>query len=111
MEVVYMPENGKKFISYEVDGNTITFNDRELSFRADKKERDYQVTIDVCMDYTGGLVVGTATGRSYVAQLVIPARKYEETETDGEDGETTATSEAVAFSMDNCTLKLWEMEA
>ena len=40
-------------------------------FDVSKKERDYQVVIDICKDYTGGLVMGTRTGTEYVADFVI----------------------------------------
>lgn len=105
MKVTYLPEDGKKFIAYEVSKNSIDFNDGDLMFNASKKERDYEVVIDICMDYTGGLVMGTETGDRYVAQLVIPARKYTEEQT--EEG---TVQKPVPFAMDNCELKLWEME-
>ena len=121
MIVTKLPENGKKFIPYSVDGNNIDFNDGDLMFNVSKKERDYDVTIDVCEDYTGGLVMGTESGKRYVAQVIIPAREYTEVEGDNpeydpaaEDGMTGSEKitrlEPVPFNMDRCELKLWEME-
>lgn len=120
MKVTHLPEDGTNFIPYEVTGKLISFNDSELMFDASKKERDYEVVIDICQDYTGGLVMGASTGDRYVAQLVIPAREYEETTSENpnydEDAEDsmespTITSRVpVAFDMDNCELRLWEME-
>lgn len=80
MKVIKLPENGTNFVDYEISGKSIDFGDGEMSFRVDKKERDYEVTIDICQDYTGGLVMGASAGDKYVAQLTIPAREYTETE-------------------------------
>ena len=51
-------------------------------FDTSKKERDYEVVIDICQDYTGALVMGASSGEIYVAQLVVPAREYIETESE-----------------------------
>lgn len=120
MKVTYLPENGKNFIPYEVSGNSIDFNDGDLMFNVSKKERDYGVVIDICQDYTGGLVMGTETGDRYIAQVVIPAREYTENETEnpnynpdaegGTESPTITERTPVPFSMDNCELRLWDME-
>ncbi len=120
MKVVHLPENGTNFIPYEVMGKNIDFNDGDLMFNVSKKERDYEVVIDICQDYTGGLVMGAADGQRYVAQLVIPEREYIETQRDnpdydpdaeeGTESPTITDREPVPFSMDRCELRLWEME-
>ena len=115
MKVIHMPESGREFIPYTIVGNNIDFNDGEITINLSKKERDYEVTVDVCTDYTGGLVCGTADGVIYVAQVVIPAREYTETEIlnsegndeDGTISETIAIREPVPFDIDQCELKLW----
>ena len=120
MKVTYLPENGTNYIPYEVTKNSIDFNDGELTFNVSKKERDYEVVIDICRDYTGGLVMGAAEGQKYVAQVVIPPREYTETEKENpaylaDTGEGTESStiidrEPVPFDIGNCELRLWEME-
>lgn len=120
MKITYLPEDGKNFIPYEIDGKTLDFDDGELSFRVDKKERDYEVVIDICKDYTGALVMGADSGERYIAQVVIPAREYEEVtkdnpaydpeNTDGTEQPTITEVTPVPFSMDRCELRLWEME-
>ena len=72
MKITHLPEDGKNFIPYEVSGKTIDFDDGELMFNVSKKERDYEVVIDICEDYTGGLVMGADAGDKYVAQIIIP---------------------------------------
>jgi hypothetical protein len=120
MKVVKMPENGKNFIDYEVNGKTIDFDDGELTFRVDKRERDDEVIIDICRDYMGGLIMGAGDGEKYVAQITIPAREYEKIEKTnpaydpdeegGTEQSTIVELNPVPFSMDKCTLTLWDME-
>lgn len=112
MKVTYLPEydENKKFIDYEVNKNNLSFNDGDLSFNVSKKERDYEVVIDICEDYTGGLVMGASTGDKYVAQVVIPAREYEEVEAEENEQGTGKKSVPVPFDIEKCELKLWEME-
>lgn len=104
MVVKKIPETGKKFLSYEVDGNSLELNDGDTIINLKKRERDDDVHIDYSLDPFGMLINGT-DGKYYAAQIDIPARKY--TEEKGSDGETTRT--AVPFSMDNVTLTLWEL--
>lgn len=118
---------GRK-IDYSVRGSKITFAD-ELMLNLENRERDTEMRIDICEDMYGCLCVGVSAGtRRYVAQIIIPARKYVEVEApedetgimaaeSGEDEmensgtmESGRTQEVVPFSMNNCTLILWGME-
>ena len=118
MVIIKVPENAEKLVGYEITGKVISFNDGELMMDLSKKERDDPVHLDICQDILGGLVLGTTTGRRYVAQIDIPAREYEETEVENPDyheedemsSETITKREPLPFSMDKCTLTLWEME-
>ena len=120
MKITHLPEDGKNFIPYEVSGKTIDFDDGELMFNVSKKERDYEVVIDICEDYTGGLVMGADAGDKYVAQIIIPAREYTEVEKEnsnydpeneeGTEQPTIKELKPVPFSMDRCELRLWERE-
>ena len=106
MIIKHQPEDGKRFVSYEIEGNVISFNDEELTIKLSKKERDEPVRLYVGEDETGGLVTSTKGGRWYVAEILIPARQYAEAE--GDEGQTTM--EPVPFNIDRCELILWEME-
>lgn len=105
-------------IPYEVSKNKICFDD-DLTINLAKREEDRDVHIDVCYDTDGELVLGAAAGRSYVAEIDIPARQYTQPEpvepeaTEGEDTDGNARmsnstqAEPIPFSMDNVTLTLW----
>ncbi len=120
MKITYLPEGGTNFIPCEILKNNIDFNDGDLMFNVSKKERDYEVVIDICQDYTGGLVMGTADGQKYVAQVIVPPREYVEIEkenpayqadSDEETGAPTITElEPIPFDIDKCELKLWDLE-
>lgn len=119
MKIIKMPEDGKKFVDYEIEKDTIDFRDGELTMKLSKKERDDATTIDIVQDYTGGLITSTAGGERYLAQIYIPPREYTEKEVQnpnypGGEGssepEMITEREPVPFSMDRCELRLWEME-
>lgn len=109
MKVIEMNEGPK--IEYEVTGNKICFDD-DLTINLAKREADDPVEIDVCSDEDGTLVIGSAAGRAYVAQIAIPAREYEDVEVEAEDAEdeeaeTRTEHRPIPFDIDKCTLALW----
>ena len=116
MKVVKKPENGKNFVEYSVRGTKISFGDGEISMDLQKKERDDEVKIDVCRDYTDGLIFGTRDAKTYVAMIDIPAREYEDVEVDNPDydpenensNKKTTKHEPMPFSMDKVVLTLFE---
>lgn len=103
-------------IPYKVTKNKITFDD-ELTLNCEKREQDFDVVIDICIDKYGMLTAG-ALGDKYAAQIEIPGRQYTEEQIpnpdyDPEDEtsqEYITTREPVPFSMDNVTLKLYAIE-
>jgi hypothetical protein len=106
MNIIYKtPEAENRHIAYETSGNKITLGDDELTLNLSKYEQDDLKHIDICFDATGCLVVGTATGRKYVAEIDIPARRYTE-EASGEE----TTREPVDFDINLCTLTLWAVD-
>ncbi|MCM1187612.1 MAG: hypothetical protein NC345_13940 [Lachnospira sp.] len=123
MKVINANEGPK--IPYDVKKNKITFDD-EIMLNLEKKEADADVHIDISTDDFGGLITGI--GRDYVAQIDIPARRYEEIpaeadgaeeapvgddsgENDGGMGASGARIEhiPIPFSMDNVTLTLFAL--
>lgn len=97
--IVINKNEGPK-IPYEVSGKKICFDD-DLTINLAKRQKDEPEHIDVCYDRDGELVIGAAAGRSYVAEIDIPAREY--TEPEGEDD----PREPIPLDMDTVTLTLW----
>lgn len=109
--MIIVEKNEGPKIDYEIQNTAtkkkITFDD-DLTINLAKREEDYPVHIDVCFDQDGDLVIGTAAGRAYVAEIDIPARQYIE-EADPDDPEQTILV-PVPLDLDNCTLSLWAIE-
>lgn len=102
---------GKK-IAYEVQKNKLVFGDDELSVNLASRERDYEVTLDICVDTEDGIVIGTGgKAQKYAAEIVIPARRYDMIE-DGVDdnGEPREVPMPIEFDMILCKLILWGLE-
>lgn len=111
-KIIVAEKNEGEKIPYEVSGTKIIFGDDELMVNCKSRERDYEVTLDVCKDTADGLTVGVNTeAREYVAQVTIPARQYEEVDTgeEDEDGKAIMERKPLPFDMKKCTLTLWAL--
>lgn len=83
-----------------------------MSVNLASRERDYEVTLDICIDTEDGVVIGTGgKAQKYAAEIVIPARRYDMIE-DGvdENGEVREVPMPIDFDMTLCTLILWGLE-
>lgn len=105
--MIIVEKNEGTKIDYEIQNTakkkSICFDD-DLTINLIKREQDWPVHIDVCFDRDGELVIGTAAGRAYVAEIDIPAREY----TPGETEEDPPVP--VALDLDKVTLSLWAVE-
>ncbi len=104
-------KNQGEKIPYSVEGTRLNIND-ELILDLSRYERDFDVHIDISEDWAGMLVMGL--GDRYVAQIDMPARKYNEIEVENDEGTESegesTTLEPVPFSMENVTLTLWALK-
>lgn len=110
--MIIVEKNVGTKIDYEVQETSkkkaICFDD-DLTINLTKREEDWPVHIDVCYDADGDLVIGTAAGRAYVAEIDIPERRYEEVPVEGgEEGETELVP--IPLDLDLVTLSLWAIE-
>ena len=105
--MIIVEKNEGPKIPYEVQNTAtkkkITFDD-DLTINLAKREQDWLVHIDICYDEDDELVIGTAAGRRYVAEIDIPARQY----TPGETEEDPPVP--VPLDLDTVTLSLWSIE-
>ena len=58
----------------------------------------------------GDLVIGTASGKWYAAEVDIPAREYDEQEYEILDGEKGFKMVALPLDMDKVVLTLWSID-
>lgn len=111
-KIIVVEKNEGEKIAYEVSGTKIIFGEDELMVNIKSRERDEEVTLDICKDTQDGLTVGVNTeAREYVAQVTIPARGYEIVDTgeQDEDGKPIMERKALPFDMKKCTLTLWAL--
>ena len=123
MKVIEANEGRK--VEYEENGSWLNFDD-QISLNLKKMEADHDVHVDITADAFGRLQTGE--GVYYVAQVLIPARQYEETEVKNPDyvepedpeetdefgagyvSRTIIKKDPVPFSMDNVTLTLYALK-
>ena len=111
-KIIVVEKNDGKKIAYDVSTTKIIFGDDDLMVNIKNRERDEEITLDICKDTQDGLTVGVNTeAREYVAQVIIPAREYEIVDTGekDEDGKAITKREPVPFDMKKCTLVLWAL--
>lgn len=98
-------------IEYEVSAKKIIFGDDELSINLSSRERDFEVSLDICIDSENGIVIGTGgRAQKYAAQVIIPARRYDVIDNGvNELGEPQEIPVPIPFDMSLCTLILWEV--
>lgn len=119
--IIIEKDTGPK-IPYSVRTTKVTFDD-DLTINLAKREQDWPVHIDICTDVDGELVIGAAVGRMYVAEIDIPARRYEivpiensgnqePQQNDGDDPFPEPSEERVPIPLDMnlVTLSLWAIE-
>ena len=105
--IVINKNEGPK-IPWEEIGKKVCFDD-DLTINLAKRQQDDPVHIDVCYDADEELVIGAAAGRSYVAEIDIPAREYEYHEPEDE-GDEPEPPTPLPLDMDTVTLTLWAIE-
>ncbi len=103
--MIVIEKNEGAKIPHSVEDAKLTFDD-DLTINLASREQDWPVHIDVCFDQDGALVLGTAAGRAYVAEIDIPERKYVE------EGEVDEEVDRVPVPLDmaTVTLTLWSVE-
>lgn len=117
MKEIHMTEGN--YIPYTTTAKSITFDD-DVSINLQKREADEDVTIDICYNINKELTVGVKSeSESYVAQVLIPARKYTTATVDNPDFDSTRDADdatnpktitekkAVPFDIENCTVSLF----
>lgn len=104
--IVKSKTDGNK-VPYSVDGYVVTFND-QLSVDVSELQEDYPVHVSVYGDDTGALTLDFSKAKSYVAELDIPAKKYNVVQSllVFDDSETE-NREEIPLSMGDVTITLW----
>lgn len=126
-KVTVLEKNAGQKIDFEQSSTRLIFGDDEIMLNAAKYQKDWDVEVDVCRDKSGNLTIGTGSGLRYVAQVMIPAATYTETEIpaeetaealaaedaaegDGMNQKTTMQRDKNPLDMGDVTVILWSIE-
>lgn len=104
-KVTVIEKNAGQKIDFEQSGTRLIFGDDEIMLNAAKYQKDWDVEVDVCRDKSGNLTIGTGSGLRYVAQVMIPAAAYTETEIPAEDPAEAPAAEDATESGDGMNQK------
>lgn len=101
-------QNEGKKINYTVTGSTIVF-DETISINLAKYQKGQENVIDVCLD--SDMQLTTGLGKWYVANIIIPPKKYSMVDTGAKDDKDNEIFDRVAdpLNMDDVTLVLWTL--
>ncbi|GHU52630.1 hypothetical protein AGMMS49975_08830 [Clostridia bacterium] len=121
--MIIIEKNEGQKVQYEQNGYTVSFAEGELSLNCAIYQRDWAAHLYICANDYGQLVIGTESGKTYVAEIDIPARSYiypdapvenpvaededEDTEDNGGNIAEQPAPTPVPLSMDDVTLSLW----
>ena len=104
-KVKVIEKNAGEKIAFEQSGTRLIFGDDEIMLNAAKYQKDWDVEVDVCRDKSGNLTIGTGSGLRYVAQVMIPAATYTETEIPAEEPAEAPAAEDATESGDDMNQK------
>jgi hypothetical protein len=104
------------FNDFSLDGNILTIGGVEIDLEAEEGDQENIITLGSC---NGMVHRGLKPCCVYVADVIIPPRKYESVEVDGPGGSTAGGGETdeepathtetvpVPLNTDSVTLRLW----
>lgn len=104
-KVTVTEKNAGQKIDFEQSGTRLIFGDDEIMLNAAKYQKDWDVEVDVCRDKSDNLTIGTGSGLRYVAQVMIPAATYTETEIPAEETAEAPAAEDEAEGSDSVNQK------
>lgn len=103
MAQIFLKQQGQPTPDFSASGHLIVVEG--LSVDCDELQKDTPQVIEVRSSPSGAMIGGNG---AYLAQILIPARKYEEVESVSEDGEEVE-KERVALPIDHNAIEvtLW----
>lgn len=104
--MIILSKNKGKKIAYTENDTTVTLGNNEMSLDLANYEDDEPVHLTICFTKRGTLTLGN-DGFTYVAEIDIPARRYQEIP-DPEDEEGSQTV-PIPLDMNTVTLTLWAL--
>jgi hypothetical protein len=96
------------FSDYSLEETILTVGGIEVDLTAEQGDQESIVTFAIC---NGKVHRGMMPCCEYVADVIIPPRKYDLAEMANEEAETRTESVPVPLDLDSVTLRLWPVTA
>ncbi len=91
------------FVDFSIEGSIVKVGNIQVD--CSQLQSDSENIIDICEDGNGNLILGK--GKSFVMNIVIPPKKYQEIQKEDEDGNPVIEKVAIELDPDEVVLKLW----
>jgi hypothetical protein len=92
------------FSDYSLDDDSLTIGGVIIGLTADQGDQETIITLGKC---NGMVHRGLMPCCVYVAEVVIPPRRYEYFEAEGEDGEMETIATPIPLDTESVVLRLW----
>jgi hypothetical protein len=93
----------ESFSDYSLDGDSLTIGGVTIELTKERDDQEKIITLGQC---NGMVHRGLMPCCAYVAEVVIPPRRYEYEEVEGED-ETKITVTPIPLDTESVVLRLW----
>jgi hypothetical protein len=97
----------ESFSDYFLDGDSLTIGGVTIDLAAEQGDQEVIITLGRC---NGMVHRGLMPCCVYVAEVVIPPRRYESEEAEGEGGEVTTVTTPVPLDAESVVLRLWPVD-
>jgi hypothetical protein len=100
----------ESFSDYSLAGTVLTIGGIAVDLAAEQGDQEVVITFS---EHGGMIHRGMMPASAYIADVIIPPRKYDQVESDGEGGEADEVPESetenvpAALDLDSVVLRLW----
>ena len=91
------------FVDFSIEGNKIKVGNIQIDCA--QLQSDSENIIDICDDGSGNLIVGKR--KAFVMNIIIPPKKYQEVQSEDENGEPVLQQQPIPLEPSDITIKLW----
>jgi hypothetical protein len=104
MIVNKVDQKREAFSNFSLEGSILTIADIAVDLEAEQDDQEVVITFSSC---AGTVHRGMMPCGEYIADVIIPPRKYEMVEVEDEELETHTENVPAPLDLDSVTLQLW----
>jgi len=102
--------NREAFSGYQLTGSILTVAGIAVDLEAEQEDQEKVIAITLC-GISGKAMRGMMQCCKYLADIIIPPRKYELVEAEDEEAVTHTESVPLPLDVDSVILRTWPVEA